>query len=160
MQTGGRAFTPERARRLRDAGLTALGVSVDGPAPVHDLLRGNDGSHEAALRALDAGREAGLVVSSNTQVNRLNHRLLRETCGELRGHGIVSWQVQLTVPMGRAADRPALIVRALEVVEIIDTLAAIQREAAAERAAGASRRAACRSTSSSATTSDISARTS
>src|SRR6185437_14066768 len=137
VQTGGRAFTPERARRLRDAGLTGLGVSIDGPAPVHDLLRGNAGSHEAALRALDAGREAGLVVSSNTQVNRLNHRLLRETCDELRAHGIVSWQVQLTVPMGRAADRPEWIVEPWMVVEIIDTLAAIQREAAAEHAAGA-----------------------
>src|SRR5262249_2137381 len=39
VQTGGRALTLERARRLREAGLTGLGVSVDGPAPVHDILR-------------------------------------------------------------------------------------------------------------------------
>src|SRR5262249_12441504 len=44
MQTGGRALTVERARALRQAGLTALGVSIDGPAPIHDLLRGNAGS--------------------------------------------------------------------------------------------------------------------
>jgi radical SAM protein with 4Fe4S-binding SPASM domain len=137
MQTGGRAFTLERARALRDAGLNGLGVSVDGPAAAHDVLRGNAGSHEAALRALDAAREAGLVVSANTQVNRLNHRLLRETSDELRAHGIVSWQVQLTVPMGRAADRPEWIVEPWMVVEIIDTLAAIQRDAAADFAAGA-----------------------
>jgi radical SAM protein with 4Fe4S-binding SPASM domain len=136
VQTGGRALTLERARRLREAGLTGLGVSVDGPAPVHDLLRGNAGSHEAALRALDAGREAGLVVSANTQVNRLNHRLLRETCAELRAHGIEAWQVQLTVAMGRAADRPEWIVEPWSVVEIIDTLAAIQREAVAAFNAG------------------------
>jgi radical SAM protein with 4Fe4S-binding SPASM domain len=129
MQTGGRALTFERARRLKDVGLTGLGVSVDGPAPVHDLLRGNAGSHEAALRALDAGREAGLLISSNTQVNRLNYRLLRETCSELRAHGILSWQVQLTVPMGRAADRPEWIIEPWKVVEVIDTLASIQREA-------------------------------
>jgi radical SAM protein with 4Fe4S-binding SPASM domain len=136
MQTGGRALTAARARRLREAGLTALGVSVDGPAPVHDLLRGNAGSHEAALRALDAGREGGLVISSNTQVNRLNYRLLRETVGELRARGIESWQVALTVPMGRAADRPEWILEPWSVVEVIDTLAAIQREAAAAFAAG------------------------
>jgi radical SAM protein with 4Fe4S-binding SPASM domain len=131
MQTGGRALTTARARRLRQAGLTAVGVSIDGPAPVHDILRGNAGSHEAALRALDACREAGLVISSNTQVNRLNYRLLRETVGELRTHGIESWQVALTVPMGRAADRPEWIIEPWSVVEIIDTLASIQREAAA-----------------------------
>jgi radical SAM protein with 4Fe4S-binding SPASM domain len=131
MQTGGRALTAARAVRLREAGLCALGVSVDGPAPVHDLLRGNAGSHAAALRALDAGREAGLVISANTQANRLSYRLLRETVGELRAHGIESWQVALTVPMGRAADRPEWIIDPWSVVEVIDTLASIQREAAA-----------------------------
>jgi radical SAM protein with 4Fe4S-binding SPASM domain len=136
VQTGGRALTSERARRMKEAGLFGLGVSVDGPAPVHDILRGNVGSHEAALRALDAGREAGLHVSSNTQINRLNHHLLRETCTELRAHGIEAWQVQLTVPMGRAADQPEWIIEPWKVVGVIDTLAAIQREAAAEFAAG------------------------
>src|SRR6185437_4165171 len=48
MQTGGRAFGLERARAFRDAGLSGLGVSIDGPARVHDLLRGNLGSHMAA----------------------------------------------------------------------------------------------------------------
>jgi radical SAM protein with 4Fe4S-binding SPASM domain len=136
MQTGGRAMTEERARGLKEAGLTGLGVSVDGPARVHDKLRGNLGSHQAAIRALDAGREAGLIVSANTQINRLNYDLLRETCAELRRHGIQSWQVQLTVPMGRAADRPDWIIEPWKVVDVIEALAAIQREAAAEHKGG------------------------
>jgi radical SAM protein with 4Fe4S-binding SPASM domain len=136
MQTGGRALTAERARGLKEAGLTGVGVSIDGPEHVHDVLRGNAGSFRAAIRALDAAREAGLVVSSNTQVNRLNCMLLRETCAELRRHGIQSWQVQLTVPMGRAADHPEWIIEPWRIVEIVDTLAAIQREAAAEHTGG------------------------
>src|SRR5580698_4986382 len=87
MQTGGRALTAERARRLADAGLKGIGVSIDGPAPVHDLLRGNAGSHEAGLRAMDAAREAGLNVSSNMQINRLNHQMIRQTCSEVRARG-------------------------------------------------------------------------
>src|SRR5688572_23093792 len=39
MQTGGRAFTAERARRFRDAGLSGLGVSIDGLPAAHDRLR-------------------------------------------------------------------------------------------------------------------------
>ncbi len=136
MQTGGRAMTLERARGLKEAGLVGLGVSIDGPARVHDRLRGNLGSHLAAIRALDAAREVGLLVSANTQVNRLNQDLLRETCAELRSRGIQSWQVQLTVPMGRAADRPDWIIEPSSIVDIIDTLAAIQREAAAEHKGG------------------------
>ncbi len=136
MQTGGRALTAARAVRLREVGLSALGVSVDGPAPVHDLLRGNAGSHAAALRALDAGREAGLVLGANTQVSRLGYLHLRETASELRAHGIEAWQVALTVPMGRAADRPEWIINPWSVVLVIDALAAIQREAAGAEGAG------------------------
>jgi radical SAM protein with 4Fe4S-binding SPASM domain len=132
MQTGGRAFTAARAKSLKAAGLSAVGVSVDGPAGVHDKLRGNLGSHRAAIAALDAAREVGLVTSSNTQVNKLNQTLLRETCAELRAHGIQSWQVQLTVAMGRAADRPEWIVDPWTVVDIIRTLAEIQLETVKE----------------------------
>src|SRR5690606_22541292 len=46
--------------------------------------------------------------------------------------GVKSWQVQLTVPMGRAADRPEWILEPWQVLEVIDTLAATQLEAAAE----------------------------
>src|SRR4051812_45834334 len=78
MQTGGRAFTPERAREFRDAGLSGLGVSIDGPARVHDKLRGNLGSHAAAVRALESARDVGMQLSANTQVNRLNWNMLPE----------------------------------------------------------------------------------
>lgn len=136
MQTGGRAMTPERARGLKEAGLIGMGVSVDGPREIHDTLRGNVGSYDAAIAALDAGREAGLIVTANSQINRLNFRLLEELVAELRAHGIQAWQVQLTVPMGRAADRPDWILEPWNVVHVIDTLAAIQREAAETYAGG------------------------
>src|SRR6185503_3195695 len=41
MQTGGRAMSVERARGLKAAGLTGLGVSIDGTERIHDVLRGN-----------------------------------------------------------------------------------------------------------------------
>jgi radical SAM protein with 4Fe4S-binding SPASM domain len=136
MQTGGRAFTPERARAFRDAGLSALGVSIDGPARVHDELRGNAGSHAAALRALDAAREVGLGIAANTQVNRLNWDMLREVALTLRGRGVETWQVQLTGPMGRAADHSEWILEPYRVVDVIESLAAIQEEATADYRAG------------------------
>ena len=136
MQTGGRQLTLERALALKEAGLKQLGVSIDGPAEVHDLLRGNRGSHAAALRALEAGRDAGLDLSANTQINRLNCDLLETHARELRARGVKSWQVQLTVPMGRAADRPEWILEPWRVVDVIDTLAKIQLDAAREYEGG------------------------
>ncbi|MFN7147691.1 MAG: SPASM domain-containing protein, partial [Myxococcota bacterium] len=128
MKTGGLASTPERTRRFREAGLAALGVSVDGPAAVHDLLRARPGSHAAALRALDNAHAVGLVTTVNTQVNRLNMGHLRETADLLRERGIRAWRPQLTVPMGRAADHPDWILEPWQVLEVIDTLAEIQTE--------------------------------
>src|SRR5262245_25307067 len=132
MQTGGRQLTLERARALKEAGLKQLGVSIDGPPEVHDVLRGNRGSHAAAVRALEAGREAGLDLSANTQIDRLNCDLLEPHARDLRDRGVKSWQVQLTVPMGRAADRPEWILEPWRVTDVIDTLAKIQLDFARE----------------------------
>ncbi len=136
MQTGGRAFTAERARAFKDAGMDGIGVSIDGPARVHDRLRGNLGSHQAAVRALDHAREVGMALSANTQVNRLNWNMLEETAATLRAHGVESWQVQLTGPMGRAADHPEWILEPYRVVDVIESLAEIQRKASEEHNAG------------------------
>ncbi len=132
MQTGGLAFTPERARRFKEAGLAALGVSIDGPPAIHDLLRARPGSHAAALRALDAAHALGLVTTVNTQVNQLNKDHLRETCELLRAKGVRVWRPQLTVPMGRAADHPEWILEPWHILEVIDTLATLQVESITE----------------------------
>lgn len=132
LQTGGRAFTLERARAMKSAGLAGVGVSIDGPARIHDRLRGNLGSHHAALKALDAGRESGLALGSNMQINALNWDTLEECAEVLKARGVESWQLQITVPMGKAADRPELILPPHRLVDVIDTLAEIQKKAARE----------------------------
>ena len=132
MQTGGRGLTPQVARRLKDAGMKAVGVSVDGPEAVHDELRASKGSHRAAMAALENARAARLTTTSNTQVNRLNAHLLRESMAPLKERGVKVWRCQLTVPMGRAADRPEWILEPWRILEVLDTLAELQLEEARE----------------------------
>jgi radical SAM protein with 4Fe4S-binding SPASM domain len=137
MQTGGRGLNLALCQRLKAAGLSAIGVSIDGPARVHDVLRASPGSHLAGMRALAAAREAGLVTTANSQVNRLTLPVLGETRDLLVAAGVRIWRPQLTVPMGRAADRPEWILQPWEILEVIDTLAALQLESAeAGKAAG------------------------
>jgi radical SAM protein with 4Fe4S-binding SPASM domain len=131
MQTGGRGLTAARALRLREAGMAAVGVSIDGTAAVHDTLRASPGSHAAALAAIEHARAAGLVVTSNSQINRLNMHELPAIAAELEAHGVAVWRCQLTAPMGRAADHPEWIVQPWMILDIIDTLAAIEAEASA-----------------------------
>ncbi|HHO49808.1 MAG TPA: radical SAM protein [Deltaproteobacteria bacterium] len=138
MQTGGKGLDLHRCERLVGAGLDAIGVSVDGPAEVHDVLRDNRGSHTAALAALDNARAAGLVTSVNTQINRLSWRFLPDVYEALQARGVRAWRGQLTVPMGRAADRPHWLLEPWRIIEVIDTLAELQRDAV-ERARAAGR---------------------
>jgi radical SAM protein with 4Fe4S-binding SPASM domain len=130
MQTGGRGIDLDMAGRLKAAGLAAIGVSVDGPPEVHDKLRGLKGSHASAMRALQAARSVGMITTSNSQVNRVNFKSFRETRDILKASGIQVWRLQLTVPMGRAADRPDWILEPYQVLEVLDTLAELQMEEA------------------------------
>lgn len=130
LQTGGRGLGRRRLERLRSAGLAQVGVSIDGLEATHDLLRASTGSFGAALGALGAARELGLRVSVNTQVNRLSMGELRPLAAVLQDAGVRVWRCQLTAPMGRAADRPEWILQPWEIIDVIDTLAALQLEAA------------------------------
>lgn len=126
MQTGGLGLTPARVARLKDAGVSAIGFSIDGPEAVHDVLRDRPGSFRAATAGMRNAVDAGLLITANSQVNRLNHHLLEETADLLHDLGARVWRAQLTVPMGRAADRPEWILEPWRVPELVETLARIQ----------------------------------
>ena len=47
----------------------------------------------------------------------------------LIANGIHSWQVQLTVAMGRAADEPSLILEPFQVLEVMPLIARVKKKA-------------------------------
>jgi radical SAM protein with 4Fe4S-binding SPASM domain len=130
--TGGRGMTAERARAAKRAGLIGASVSIDGLEATHDLQRGVAGSFAAALEAMRNLREAGIPVSVNTQINRLSIGELPDVLELAIANGGHSWQVQLTVAMGRAADRPEWLLQPYDLLElfpVLDRLATRCREA-------------------------------
>ncbi|HUI39760.1 MAG TPA: radical SAM protein [Methanothrix sp.] len=61
--TSGYHLTPELARRLRQAGLYAVRISIDSPFEAeHDLVRGRKGAFQDALSGVKAALDAGLLV--------------------------------------------------------------------------------------------------
>jgi radical SAM protein with 4Fe4S-binding SPASM domain len=129
LQTGGRGLTAARALALREAGLMAVSISIDGTRRVHDTLRASPGCHAATMRAIEHAHAAGLLVASNTHINRLNMHELPAIAAELETAGVLDWRGQLTTPTGRAAEHPEWIIEPYMVLDIIDTLARIQAEA-------------------------------
>lgn len=118
LTTGGRGLTAERARRAREAGLGSASVSVDGIEATHDRLRGVTGSHRAAFQAFRNLREAGVKVSANTQINRLSMPELPQVLEDIIAAGVHSWQIQLTVAMGRAADEPEILLQPYDLLQL------------------------------------------
>ncbi|HWA72018.1 MAG TPA: radical SAM protein [Polyangiaceae bacterium] len=131
MTTGGRGITAERARRAKAAGLENASVSLDGLEATHDRLRGVKGSFQSALAALDHFRAAGVKVSCNTQINRLNLGELPEILELIALHGASSWQIQLTVPMGRAADEPEVLLQPYDLLTLFPLLGELAERARA-----------------------------
>lgn len=61
------------AKRLRDAGLGELNVSLDSPdAAVHDAFRDRQGSYDRVLRCLEATRDVGYDVLLSVVLTRIN----------------------------------------------------------------------------------------
>jgi MoaA/NifB/PqqE/SkfB family radical SAM enzyme len=126
MTTGGRGITAARAQELKAAGIDSVSVSIDGSEATHDRLRGVVGSHRSALSAMRSLREAGVRVATNTQINRLSMPELPELLETIAAHGAHSWQIQLTVPMGRAADEPDVLLRPHDLLELFPLLARLK----------------------------------
>jgi radical SAM protein with 4Fe4S-binding SPASM domain len=132
MVTGGYGLSAQTARRMAAARMRHVSVSVDGLEATHDRLRGRPGSFAAALAALGHVRDAGILVGCNTQLNRLTAPDIPRLYRRLRDAGIGAWQLQLTVPSGHAADRPAALLQPCELPDLYEMLARVARRAMAD----------------------------
>ena len=73
LTTNGWHMTPEIAKRLADAGVDRVSVSIDSMNPEeHDRFRGKKGSWERAIKALEYVQEAGISPYMNITVGHFN----------------------------------------------------------------------------------------
>lgn len=72
VSTNGTLIDNEMAERLKNIGLSYVGVSLDGMQATHDRFRGRNGAFEAALRGIRACRDVGLKVGLRYTITRHN----------------------------------------------------------------------------------------
>ena len=110
MQTGGRAFTPRARAYARDGGPhRARRVGRRARARPRRAARQRRQPRGGPPRARRRARGRARHLCQHPDQPAQLPPPPRDSRGELRAHGIEAWQVQLTVPMGRAADRPEWI---------------------------------------------------
>lgn len=96
-------------RRLRDAGISRMAISVDGSdAAIHDANRGVAGSFDHSMNVLRIARELGVETQINTTLTPANVDQI-EAMGDRFGKlDIALWSVFFLIPVGRATEMARL----------------------------------------------------
>lgn len=129
MVTGGHGFDAWRLEEALAAGVRQIGVSIDGLSATHDAVRGVPGAFQAAVEAAHRIAATGRIgLGINTQINRLSMPELPALADLLVELGAVAWQIQLTVALGRAAERPELLLQPYHLLTLFPMLDSIKRE--------------------------------
>ncbi len=102
--SGTAAATKARLSALKDAGLSRVAVSLDGPTPeTHDAFRGVRGSYGWTMRIIDAAIELGLPLQINSTISRRtlpDFEAMAARIGELP---VTLWALFFLIQTGRGA---------------------------------------------------------
>ena len=72
ISTNGTLITKEKARELKDVGLSYVGVSLDGMEEVNDHFRGKKGAFKDAVSGIRNCQDVGLKVGLRFTISRMN----------------------------------------------------------------------------------------
>ena len=96
------ALTLGLVQKLKDAGLSQIAFSLDGPdSESHDTFRGVPGAFDLTMKGADYAREAGIPLQINTTLGAHNIDRFDDIAALVRDLGVVFWEVFFLVPMGR-----------------------------------------------------------
>ncbi len=73
VSTNGTLIDAGMAVKLKEIGLSYVGISLDGLRETHDSFRGFKGTFDRAMQAIDNCREVGLKVGLRFTINRRNY---------------------------------------------------------------------------------------
>ncbi|QJT09177.1 12,18-didecarboxysiroheme deacetylase [Oceanidesulfovibrio marinus] len=72
ISTNGTLITKEKARELKEVGLSYVGISMDGGREIHDKFRGVAGSFDKAMEGIENCQNEGLKVGLRFTINKRN----------------------------------------------------------------------------------------
>jgi radical SAM protein with 4Fe4S-binding SPASM domain len=116
--TNGLSITAETAGKMKECGMHAAGVSLDGPEEIHDRIRGVPGAFQKTVRGIGRLVESGISVTLITSITGLNMPMLDEIYRLVSSLGAWKWQLQPLFPIGRGGDDDALHLTGDQFVEM------------------------------------------
>ena len=99
--TNGMALGQDNVRKIVDAGVSGVGMSLDGLEKTHDRIREHPGSFQQVCKGIELLSRADLPFTIITTANALNINELPALFDLLHEAGVKRWRVQPILPFGR-----------------------------------------------------------
>ncbi len=105
MATNGTLVTGETCRRIKEAGIRMVSLSLDGStAAVHDDFRSQPGAFEGTMNAARLFREHGIPFLVNSSFTRRNQEEIPRVYELAKEIGATAWYMFMIVPTGRGKE--------------------------------------------------------
>ena len=101
ISTNGTLITPEKARWIKQAGVSYVGVSLDGIGAVNDQFRGVEGAFDKAVAGIRYCMDAGVRVGLRLTLTKRNVQDLEQLFAFFEKEGIERACFYHLVPSGR-----------------------------------------------------------
>ena len=130
MTSNGTLITKETARKLKEAGMRTISISIDGLEETHDVLRGLKGGYHRAMEGIQnlIDENAFDHIQVTTVINHHNIDQLDDLFEIMDHLDIDSWRVINLEPIGRALERPDLMCTKEDYVRLFDFIREKRRE--------------------------------
>jgi radical SAM protein with 4Fe4S-binding SPASM domain len=116
--------------QIKEAGLSIVGISVDGLAASHDGLRCRPGSFDRIMRGIDLLKQREVAVAVTTVITNDSLDDLEELYQLLLAKRVRVWQLQIGNPLGRLDRDNPLIIKPQRLPELFEFI--MQKRALAD----------------------------
>ena len=131
--TNGILITEQVAKKLKEAGLAAAGISLDSTdKAIHDKFRQSEGAWDKTIAAMEACVKVGLPFQVHTTVTNWNEKEVTDITDLAVIKGAMAHHIFFLVPTGRGKDIEDTTLKTEEYENVITRILEKQKEVSIE----------------------------
>lgn len=126
--TNGTMITKKAAKKLKECGAAAMGISLDSlDKKKHDEFRGVDGAYELTIKGMENCREAGLPFQIHTTIMNWNRDEVCDIADFAVEMGAMAFYIFFLIPVGRGKYIEDTSLEVMSYEELLKTIMEKQR---------------------------------
>ena len=122
LATNGILLTDENIKKLKEAKMETISISIDGLEKTHDEFRGVPGSYKKIMNNIKRLKEANFVkhIQVTTVFNKNNINEIESLYKEIEPLNIDSWRIATIDPIGRANEQMDIMLDKNDFKKLLD----------------------------------------